>query len=100
MSESIKNIDLGNNEQIIIVDHNCIALVDSNSSNYEKNYTNINSPSSSLSSLLVPNSTGNGRDQQQQLASYSNLESVKKALGGKNGTNVEAINGIKLLTAY
>jgi hypothetical protein len=101
VSESIKNIDLGNNEQIIIVDHNGNALVDSNSSNYKKNDTNINSPSSSLSSLLAPNSTVNGHDQQQQqLASYSNLESVKKALSGKNGTNVEATNGLKLLTAY
>jgi hypothetical protein len=103
VNESIKGIDLGNSEQIIIVDHNGNALVDSNFSNYGKYNNNVNSSpsSSSLSSALSsPNLTGNTHDQQQQLASYSNLESVKKALDGKNGTDVEVINGIKLLATY
>lgn len=100
VNESIKSIDFGNSEQIIIVDHNGNALVDFNSSNYGKYKNNVNSSSSSLSSSLsFPNSTGNTHDQ-QQLASYSNLESVKKALSGKNGTDVEVVNGIKLLATY
>jgi hypothetical protein len=103
VNESIKGIDLGNSEQIIIVDHNGNALVDFNSSDYGKYNNNVNSSSSSSSlssSLSFPNSTGNTHDQQQQLASYSNLESVKKALSGKNGTDVEVVNGIKLLATY
>ena len=102
VSESIKKVDLGNNEQIVIVDNKGNALVDSGSSNYGKYNNNTNSSPSSpaSSSLSLPNSTGNSHDQQQQLVSYSNLESVKKVLSGKNGTNVEVINGIKLLAAY
>jgi hypothetical protein len=103
VNESIKGIDLGNSEQIIIVDHNGNALVDFNSSNYGKYNNNVNSSSSSpslSSSLSYPNSTGNTHDQQQQLASYSSLESVKKALSGQNGTDVEVVNGIKLLATY
>jgi hypothetical protein len=103
VNESIKGIDLGNSEQIIIVDHNGNALVDFNASNYKKYNNNVNSSSSSsLSpSLSFPNPTGTSHDQQQQQSvSYSNLESVKKALSGKNGTDIEVINGIKILTTY
>jgi hypothetical protein len=103
VNESIKGIDLGNNEQIIIVDHNGNALIDFNSSNYGKYNNNVNSSSSSLlsSSLSFPNSTVTSHDQQQQqLASYSNLESVKKALSGKNGKDIEVINDIKILATY
>jgi hypothetical protein len=106
VNQSIKNIDLGNNEQIIIVDHNGNALVDFNSSNYGKYNNNINSSSQFPSSLLSTNSTGNSHDHQQQqqqqqhLVSYSNLQSVKKVLSGKNGTDVEVINGIKFLATY
>ena len=102
VSESIKGIDLGNGEQIIIVDHNGNALVDFISSDSGKYNNNVNSSSSShslSSSLSFPNPTSNTHDQ-QQLASYSNLESVKKALDGKNGTDVEVINGIRLLATY
>ena len=103
VNESIKKVDLGNSEQVIIVDHNGNALVDFNSSNYGKYNNNINYSSPFSSSLLFTNSTGNTHDQQQQqqhLVSYSNLQSVKKVLSGKNGTDVEVINGIKFLATY
>jgi hypothetical protein len=103
VNESIKKVDLGNNEQIIIVDHNGNALVDFNSSKYVKYNNNISSSSLFSSSLLSTNSTGDSHDQQQQqqhLVSYSNLQSVKKVLSGKNGTDIEVINGTKFLATY
>ena len=106
VNESIKKVDLGNNKQIIIVDHNGNALVDFNSSKYVKYNNNINSSPPLSSSLLSTNSTGDSHDHQQQqqqqqhLVSYSNLQSVKKVLSGKNGTDVEVINGTKFLATY
>jgi len=72
VKESINKLYIDNNERIVIVDHNATAIVDSN--DRSKN--------------------------DQKLKSFAHLESVKNALNGSPGSNVEIINGTKTFAIY
>jgi hypothetical protein len=72
IKESINKLYLVNNERLVIVDHNGTAIVDSD--NRSKN--------------------------DQKLKSFTHIESVKNALNGSAGSNVEIINGTKTFAIY
>lgn len=72
IQRSIKSLNLGNNDRIVIVDHNGTAIVDSY--NISKN--------------------------DQKLKSFAHLESIKSALNGNAGSNIETFNGTKFFVSY
>ena len=79
IQESIKNLNLSNNERIVVVDHNGTAIV---------NY----SPSSSAANNNNVSST--------KLQDFSYLNSVKAVRNGNEGSTFETVNGTKILSIY
>ena len=78
IQESIKNLNLTNDERILIVDHNGTAIV---------NY----SPSSSAA---------NNNTSSTKLENFSYLKSVKAVTKGNAGSTFETVNGTKILSIY
>ena len=96
VNQTIENLGLDNNSQIIIVDHEGNEIVNSNIS---KNVRYVNADTrADDNSTLDPN--GNEHISQTELISLANLESVKKALGGNSGSSVEIVDGRELSITY
>ncbi len=80
IQESIKNLNLTNDERIVVVDHNGTAIV---------NY----SPSHS-------SSASNNNISSTKLQDFSYLNSVKALRNGYAGSTFETVNGTKILSIY
>jgi hypothetical protein len=81
IQESIKNLNLTNNERIVVVDHNGTAIV---------NY----SPSS-------PSAANNNNNiSSTKLENFGYLNSVKAVRNGNAGSTFEIVNGTKILSIY
>jgi hypothetical protein len=78
IQESIKNLNLINNERILVVDHNGTAIV---------NY----SPSSAAN---------NNNSSSTKLEDFSYLNAVKAIRNGNAGSTFETVNSIKILSIY
>ena len=78
IQESIKNLNLANDERIIVVDHNGTAIVDY-------------SPSSS---------TTNNNISPTKLEDFSYLNGVKEVRKGNAGSTFETVNDTKMLSIY
>ena len=79
IQESIKNLNLTNNERIVVVDHNGTAIV-----NYSPSAANNNN--NNLSSA--------------KLEKFGYLNSVKAVRNGNAGSTFETVNGTKILSIY
>ena len=80
IQESIKNLNLTNNERIVVVDHNGIAIV-----NYSPSAANNNNDNN-ISSTKLEN--------------FGYLNSVKAVRNGNAGSTFETVNGTKILSIY
>jgi hypothetical protein len=80
IQESIKNLNLTNDERIVVVDHNGTAIV-----NYSP------SPSSSANNNNISST---------KLQDFSYLNSVKALRIGNAGSTFETVNGTKILSIY
>jgi hypothetical protein len=96
VNQTIENLGLDNNSQIIIVDHEGNEIVNSSISKNVR-FTNADTKAEN-NSTLEPN--GNEHISQTELISLANLESVKKALGGNSGSGVEIVDGRELSITY
>jgi hypothetical protein len=79
IQESIKNLNLANDERIVVVDHNGTAIV---------NY----SPSSSAAK--------NNNSSSTKLEDFSYLNGIKAIRNGNAGSTFETVNGTKILSIY
>jgi hypothetical protein len=79
IQESIKNLNLANDERIVVVDYNGTAIV---------NY----SPSSSAAN--------NNNSSSTKLEDFSYLNGVKAIRNGNAGSTFETVNGTKILSIY
>ena len=79
IQESIKNLNLINDERIIVVDHNGTAIVDYSPSSAANNNNNISST---------------------KLEDFSYLNGVKEVRKGNAGSTFETVNGTKMLSIY
>lgn len=96
VNQTIENLSLDNNSQIIIVDHEGNEIVNSNIS---KNVRYVNADTEAdNNSTLEPN--GNEHIIQTELNSLANLESVKKALSGNSESGVEIVEGREYPITY
>ena len=77
IQESIKNLNLTNNERIVVIDHNGTAIV-----NYSPSAANNNNLSST------------------KLENFGYLNSVKALRNGNAGSTFETVNGTKTLSIY
>jgi cache domain-containing protein len=77
IQESIKNLNLANNERIVVVDHNGTAIV-----NYSPSAVNQNNLSST------------------KLENFGYLNSIKAVRNGNAGSTFETVNDTKILSAY
>jgi len=80
IQESMKKLNLANDERIVVVDHNGTAIV---------NY----SPSS-------PSVANNNNISSTKLQDFSYLSGVKSAIKGNAGSTLETVNGTKILSIY
>jgi hypothetical protein len=80
IQESIKKLNLTNDERIVVVDHNGTAIV---------NY----SPSS-------PSAANNNNISSTKLQDFSYLNGVKAAIKGNAGSTFETVNGTEILSIY
>ena len=96
INQTIENLSLDNNSQIIIVDHEGNEIVNSNISKIVR-YVNADTKADN-NSTLDPN--GNEHISQTELNSRANLESVKKALSGNSGSGVEIVDGREFSITY
>jgi hypothetical protein len=78
IQESIKNLNLTNNERIVVVDHNGTAIV-----TYSPTAANNNN---NISSAKVEN--------------FGYLNSIKAVNNGSAGSTFETVNGTKILSIY
>jgi hypothetical protein len=79
IQESIKNLNLINDERIVVVDHNGTAIVNYSPSSSAANNNNISST---------------------KLQDFSYLNSVKAIRNGNAGSTFETVNGTKILSIY
>jgi len=79
IQESIKNLNLTNNERILVVDHNGTAIVNYSPSSSAANNNNISST---------------------KLQDFSYLNSVKTIRNGNAGSTFETVNSTKILSIY
>ncbi len=77
IQESIKNLNLTNNERIVVVDHNGTAIV---------NYS--------------PSAANNSNISSTKLENFGYLNSVKALRNGNAGSTFETVNDTKILSAY
>jgi hypothetical protein len=80
IQESMKKLNLTNNERIIVVDHNGTAIV---------NYSTSSSPAAN-----------NNNISSTKLQDFSYLSSVKVVRNGNAGSTFETVNGTKILSIY
>jgi hypothetical protein len=83
IQQSIKNLNLTNDERIVVVDHNGTAIVDY-------------SPSSSSAA----NNNNNKNISSSKLEDFSYLNSVKAVRNGNAGSIFGTVNGTKTLSIY
>jgi hypothetical protein len=86
IQESIKNLNLTNNERIVVVDHNGTAI--------------INYSPSSPSATNNNNNNNNNNISPTKLENFGYLNSVKAVRNGNAGSAFETVNGTKILSIY
>jgi hypothetical protein len=83
IQQSIKNLNLTNDERIVVVDHNGTAIVDY-----------------SPSSLAANNNNSNNNTNLSKIEDFGHLNSVKAVIKGNAGSTFETVNGTKKLSIY
>jgi hypothetical protein len=96
VNQTIEDLSLDNNSQIIIVDHQGNEIVNSNISKNVR-YVNADTKADNNSTHEL---NGNEHISQTELNSLANLESVKKALSGNSGSGVEIVDGREFSITY
>jgi len=97
VNETIKNLGLDENNQIVIVDHEGNEFINSNTS---KNGENSNASSNANDNSTLNPTVNEHLNQPQKINSLANLESVKKALSGNSGSGFEIVDGVRLSITY